>query len=306
MSFISGEMSYLLDDCPADIADKDHIMQDAIPTTSFPGGRSVPVLGQGTWHMGERKASATEEAKCLRHGLDLGMTLIDTAEMYADGGAERIVADAVKGRRDNAFIVSKVLPSNASRDGTIKACEASLKRLGTDHIDLYLLHWRGRYRLAETVEAFEALRRSGKIGAWGVSNFDADDMEELLGVPDGGHVAANQVLYNLSHRGIEYDLLKDSQAGGIPIMAYSPLDEGRLMRHPDLIHIAKAHQATVAQVALAFLIRNPGVIVIPKTGIPERVRENRATVEVHLTPDDLAILDKAFPPPRRKTPLEMI
>jgi len=281
-------------------------MQDTIPTTSLPSGLSIPVIGQGTWHMGERKASAAEEAKCLRHGLDLGMTLIDTAEMYAEGGAERIVGEAIKGRRNDAFIVSKVLPTNASLNGTIKACEASLKRLGTDRIDLYLLHWRGRYRLAETVEAFETLRQAGKIGAWGVSNFDADDMEELLAVPDGGNVAANQVLYNLARRGIEYDLLKHSQARGIPLMAYSPLDEGRLMRHPDLIHIAKAHQATVAQVALAFLIRNPGVIVIPKTAMPERVRENRATVEVQLTTEDLAILDKAFPPPGRKIPLEMI
>ncbi|MEK1928731.1 MAG: aldo/keto reductase, partial [Pararhizobium sp.] len=198
------------------------------------------------------------------------------------------------------------LPTNASRDGAVKACEASLKRLGTDHIDLYLLHWRGRYRLSETVEAFETLRQAGKIGAWGVSNFDSDDMEELFAVPEGGNVATNQVLYNLNRRGIEYDLLRDCQARGIPIMAYSPLDEGRLLRHPDLIHIAKAHQATVAQIALAFLIRNPGVIVIPKTGMPERVRENRASVEVHLTEDDLAILDRIFSPPARKMPLEMI
>jgi diketogulonate reductase-like aldo/keto reductase len=234
------------------------------------------------------------------------MTLIDTAEMYADGGAERVVAEAIRGRRADAFVVSKVLPTNASSDGTIKACEASLKRLGTDHIDLYLLHWRGRYPLSQTVDAFEKLRQAGKIGAWGVSNFDSDDMEELFAVPEGGNVATNQVLYNLNRRGIEYDLLKDSQARGIPIMAYSPLDEGRLLRHPELIHIAKAHQATVAQIALAFLIRNPGVIVIPKTGMPERVRENRASVEVHLTADDLAILDRVFPPPARKIPLEMI
>jgi len=281
-------------------------MHDAIPTTPFPNGRTVPVIGQGTWHMGERKTSVAEEARSLRHGLDLGMTLIDTAEMYADGGAEQVVSEAIKGRRGDAFVVSKVLPTNASRDGTIKACEASLKRLGTDHIDLYLLHWRGRYRLSETVDAFETLRQAGKIGAWGISNFDSDDMEELFTVPEGGSVATNQVLYNLNRRGIEYDLLKDSQARGIPIMAYSPLDEGRLLRHPDLIHIAKAHQATVAQIALAFLIRNPGVIVIPKTGMPERVRENRATVEVHLTEDDLVILDRAFPPPARKVPLEVI
>jgi len=281
-------------------------MPDAIPVTAFPDGRTVPVIGQGTWHMGENKKNAADEAKSLRHGLDLGMTLIDTAEMYADGGAERIVAEAIKGRRDNAFLVSKVLPSNASRDGTIKACEASLKRLGVDHIDLYLLHWRGRYPLRETVHAFETLKQAGKIGAWGVSNFDPDDMDELRGVTNGANVATNQVLYNLNRRGIEYDLLKDSQKSGIPVMAYSPLDEGRLLRHPDLVHIAKAHQATTAQVALAFLIRNPGVIVIPKTGMPERVRENRTAVDVHLTPDDLEILDRTFPPPRTKMPLEMI
>ncbi len=249
-------------------------MPNQIPLTTLPSGIAVPVIGQGTWHMGESRKTFADEAKSLRHGLDLGMTLIDTAEMYADGGAERVVAEAMRGRRDDAFIVSKVLPSNASREGTIKACEASLKRLGTDRIDLYLLHWRGRYRLSETVEAFERLKTDGKIGAWGVSNFDTDDMHELGSVPDGGNVAANQVLYNLSRRGIEHDLLPQSRAAGIPVMAYSPLDEGRLLRHPDLIHIAKAHQATVAQIALAFLIRNPGVIVIPKTGMLERVREN--------------------------------
>ncbi|WEZ83124.1 aldo/keto reductase [Rhizobium sp. 32-5/1] len=270
-------------------------MPDTIATTKLPSGIAVPVIGQGTWHMGESKKTFADEAKSLRHGLDLGMSLIDTAEMYADGGAERVVAEAVRGRRDDAFIVSKVLPSNASREGTVKACEASLKRLGTDHIDLYLLHWRGRYRLSETVEAFEALKAAGKIGAWGVSNFDTDDMQELAGVPHGGNAATNQVLYNLARRGIEHDLLPQSQAAGIPIMAYSPLDEGRLLRHPDLIHIAKAHQATVAQVALAFLIRNPGVIVIPKTGMPERVRENRGSVAIKLTADDLALLDNTFP-----------
>lgn len=272
----------------------------------FPGGEKVPALGLGTWKMGVGDADEAAQLRALMVGIGQGMTLIDTAEMYADGGAERVVAEAIRGRRADAFVVSKVLPTNASSDGTIKACEASLKRLGTDHIDLYLLHWRGRYPLSQTVDAFEKLRQAGKIGAWGVSNFDSDDMEELFAVPEGGNVATNQVLYNLNRRGIEYDLLKDSQARGIPIMAYSPLDEGRLLRHPELIHIAKAHQATVAQIALAFLIRNPGVIVIPKTGMPERVRENRASVEVHLTADDLAILDRVFPPPARKIPLEMI
>jgi diketogulonate reductase-like aldo/keto reductase len=281
-------------------------MPNQIPLTTLPSGDAVPVIGQGTWHMGESRKTFADEAKSLRHGLDLGMRLIDTAEMYADGGAERVVAEAVRGRRDDAFIVSKVLPSNASREGTIKACEASLKRLGIDHIDLYLLHWRGRYRLSETVEGFEALKASGKIAAWGVSNFDTDDMQELGGVPDGGNVAANQLLYNLARRGIEHDLLAQSRAAGIPVMAYSPLDEGRLLRHPDLVRIAKAHQATVAQIALAFLIRNPGVIVIPKTGMPERVRENRGSVEIKLSTADLDLLDKAFPPPATKVPLEMI
>lgn len=281
-------------------------MNETIPTTTFPGGRTVPVIGQGTWHMGERKTTAADEARSLRHGLDLGMTLIDTAEMYADGGAERVVAEAVRGRRDDAFIVSKVLPSNASREGTIKACEASLKRLGIDRIDLYLLHWRGRYALRETVDAFETLKDTGKIGAWGVSNFDTDDMEELSAVAHGDGVAANQVLYNLNRRGIEFDLLNESQAKGVPVMAYSPLDEGRLLRHPELIRIAKAHQATVAQIALAFLLRNQGVIVIPKTSMQERARENRGAAEITLTPDDIAALDNSFPPPARKTPLEMI
>ncbi|WP_275783388.1 aldo/keto reductase [Pararhizobium gei] len=281
-------------------------MHHPIPTTALPSGRTVPVIGQGTWHMGERKQAFAEEVKSLRHGLDLGMTLIDTAEMYADGGAERVVGEAIKGRRDDAFVVSKVLPTNAGAEGAKRACEASLRRLGTDYIDLYLLHWRGRYKLTETIDAFEGLRRQGKIGAWGVSNFDTDDMDELLSLSNGTEVATNQVLYNLNRRGIEYDLLGASQARGMPVMAYSPLDEARLLRHPDLIHIAKAHQATVAQVALAFLISKPGVIVIPKTGMQERVRENRGSVDVKLTGDDLTLLDKAFPPPMAKMALEMI
>ncbi len=233
-------------------------MHDPIPTTTLPDGRRVPVLGQGTWRMGDAPARAADEVKSLQLGLDLGLALIDTAEMYGDGASERIVGEAVRGRRDEAFIVSKVLPSNASRLGTEAACERSLKHLGVDHIDLYLLHWRGGYPLAETVAAFEALKKAGKIRAWGVSNFDVDDMEELLSVPDGRHVAVNQVLYNLSRRGIEFDLLPWCQQRGIAIMAYSPLDEGRLLRNPDLIHIAKAHQATPAQIALAFLKTRPG------------------------------------------------
>ncbi|MDK1482092.1 aldo/keto reductase, partial [Sinorhizobium sp. 6-117] len=194
-------------------------MHDPIPTTTFPDGRTVPVLGQGTWRMGENRAQAAEEIRSLQAGLDLGMTLIDTAEMYGDGGAERIVGEAIKGRRDELFLVSKVLPSNASRSGTVAACERSLKCLGTDRIDLYLLHWRGAYPLAETVGAFEMLKKAGKIAAWGVSNFDVDDMEELESVPDGRNVAANQVLYNLARRGIEYDLLPWCRDRSVPVMA---------------------------------------------------------------------------------------
>lgn len=273
---------------------------------TLPGGRRVPALGQGTWHMGESGAAAQAEIRALQAGIDLGMTLIDTAEMYADGGAEEVVGRAVDGRRDSVFIVSKVLPSNASRRGTVAACEASLKRLGTDRIDLYLLHWRGRHPLSETVAAFEDLRATGKIGAWGVSNFDVDDMEELLSVSGGDHVAANQVLYNPARRGIEFDLLPWSDQRGIATMAYSPLDEGRLVHHPALARIAASHGASAAQVALAFLLSRPHVIVIPKSGSPERVAENRKAADLILTPDDIAALDAAFPPPRRKQPLEMI
>lgn len=281
-------------------------MHDPIAQIRFPSGISVPALGQGTWNMGEERARATDEIACLRLGLDLGMTLIDTAEMYADGGAERIVGEAIKGRRNEVFLVSKVYPWNASRQGTLDACAASLKRLDTEHIDLYLLHWRGNHPLAKTVEAFELLKQQGKIGAWGVSNFDAADMEELIGVPGGANVAANQVLYNLGRRGIEFDLLPWCQHRNIPVMAYSPIEQGRLAHHPDLIHIAKAYQATPAQVALAWLLAKPDVIAIPKTSNTERVRENRAATDIRLTAADMAALDAAFPPPNRKRPLEML
>ncbi|MCQ4630675.1 aldo/keto reductase [Shinella sp. CPCC 100929] len=281
-------------------------MKAELPAVTFPGGRQVPALGLGTWHMGESGSSPAEEAASLRAGLDLGMTLIDTAEMYADGGAETVVGEAIRGRRDGVFVVSKVLPYNASRTGTVAACEASLKRLGTDHIELYLLHWRGNHPLAETVEAFETLKAQGKIGAWGVSNFDQDDMVELLDVAEPARPLANQVLYNLARRGIEYDLLRWSQVQGVPIMAYSPLDEGRLVGHPVLEEIGRIHHASSAQVALAFLLTKPGVIAIPKSGSPERVRENFRASEIRLTSEDLRILDEAFPPPTRKRPLEMI
>lgn len=281
-------------------------MKAELPAVTFPGGRQVPALGLGTWHMGESKASLASEVDSLRTGIDLGMTLIDTAEMYADGGAELVVGEAIRGRRDGLFLVSKVLPYNAGRTGTIAACEASLKRLGTDHIELYLLHWRGRYPLAETVEAFETLKAQGKIRAWGVSNFDEDDMRELLDVAEPARPATDQVLYNLARRGIEYDLLRWSKVQNIPIMAYSPLDEGRLVGHPVLEEIARPHGASSAQIALAFLLTRPGVIAIPKSGTPERVRENFRAAEIHLTAEDLRRIDEAFPPPTRKRPLEMI
>ncbi|AYG59524.1 aldo/keto reductase [Rhizobium jaguaris] len=281
-------------------------MHDPIPTVTLPSGITVPALGQGTWNMGEKATRAKEEIASLKAGLDLGMTLIDTAEMYGEGGAEEIVGKAIAGRRDEVFLVSKVYPHNASSKGAIEACDRSLKRLKIDCIDLYLLHWRGEYPLAETVAAFEALKAAGKIGAWGVSNFDLDDMEELLAVPDGGKVAANQVLYNLGRRGIEYDLLPWCQERNIPIMAYSPIEQGQLAHHPELIHIAKTYQATPAQVALAFLLERDGVIAIPKTSNLQRVAENRDAVSLDITDEDWATLDAAFPPPAREKPLEML
>ncbi|MFO1061256.1 MAG: aldo/keto reductase [Dongiaceae bacterium] len=281
-------------------------MSAAIPTLALPGGERVPALGQGTWRMGENGAQRPAEAAALRLGLDLGMTLIDTAEMYGDGGAELVVADAIAGRRDEVFLVSKVLPQNASRAGTVAACERSLRRLGTDRIDLYLLHWRGGQPLAETLAGFAALARDGKIRHWGVSNFDAGDMAELAGLAGGQGVAANQVLYNLTRRGIEHDLLPWCEARGIPVMAYSPVEQGRLLANKALARVAGRHGASPAQVALAWLLGRPGVLVIPKAGRPEHVRENRAAAGLALSAADRAELDAAFPPPRGPTPLAML
>lgn len=275
-----------------------------IRTTSLPGGEAVPVLGLGTWMMGERKEDFADEVAALRLGLDHGVTLIDTAEMYAD--AELVVGEAVKGRRDGLFIVSKVLPSNASRDGTVAACERSLKRLGTDRIDLYLLHWRGGSRLDETVEAFEALKAAGKIRHWGVSNFDTGDMEELTALPAGGNCQSNQVLYNLSRRGVEFDLLPWSRERSMLVMAYSPIEQGALANNRAIEAVAVRHGASAAQIALAWVMRNDGVIAIPKAVRPEHVRQNIAAADISLTQDDLAALDRAFAPPSRKRPLEMI
>ncbi|TMD64478.1 MAG: aldo/keto reductase [Chloroflexi bacterium] len=274
-------------------------------TARFPAGEAVPILGQGTWHMAERPRRRQDEIDALRTGLDLGMTLIDTAEMYADGGAEELVAEAIAGRRDEVFLVTKVLPSNATRRGTVAACERSLRRLQTDRIDLYLLHWREDTRLNETLEGFGALSRAGKIRYWGVSNFDVADMEELAGL-SGGAVATDQVLYNLSRRGIEHDLLPWCRRRRIPIMAYSPIEEGRLVRRRPLKAVASRHETTPAQVALAWLLRQDGVIAIPKAGTPEHVRENRAAIELHLTKQDLTELDHAFPRPAEPTPLEVL
>jgi diketogulonate reductase-like aldo/keto reductase len=256
--------------------------------------------------MGEDPAQAAKEVEALQAGLDLGLTLVDTAEMYAEGGAEEIVGEAIMGRRENVFLVSKVYPWNASLEGTIAACERSLERLRTDRLDLYLLHWRGEHPLAETVAAFEELRHQGKIGAWGVSNFDLDDMQELMDVPGGENCAVNQVLYNLSRRGVEYDLLPWCQERGIAVMAYSPIEQGRLIRSEVLARIAKAYQATPAQVALAFLLERDGVIAIPKSANINRVAENREAAQLELTDEDLQALDAAFPPPAKKMPLAML
>jgi len=275
----------------------------AIPTTLLPDGTPMPVFGLGTWKMGEYGDHASEVGT-LRTGLDQGITLIDTAEMYGSGGSERVVGEAIAGRRDETFLVSKVLPSNASHARAIAACEASLGRLGTDRLDLYLLHWRGPTPLAETIRAFEDLKTAGKILRWGVSNFDADDMAELDAI--SLDCAANQVLYNLSRRGIEYDLLPLAQQRSMPIMAYSPIEQGELADHETVAGIAREHGATPAQIALAWVLRQQGVVAIPKTSRPERVTENLGALEITLSEDDLARLDKAFPPPKRRMSLEMI
>ncbi|PBB27071.1 MULTISPECIES: aldo/keto reductase [unclassified Mesorhizobium] len=281
-------------------------MPSTIRTTTLPSGEAVQVLGQGTWKMGEDSRRRADEVDALKLGLDLGLTLIDTAEMYASGGAEEVVAQAIAGRRAEVFVVSKVLPSNASRAGVQRACENSLKRLRTDRIDLYLLHWPGSVPLAETVEAFEALKKAGKIRHWGVSNFDTEDMEDLAGLPDGGNVQTNQVLYNLVRRGPEFDLAPWSRRRGIPLMAYSPVEQGALARNARLDAVAARRNATAAQIALAWVMHQEGVIAIPKASSQEHVRQNFAALDIKLTGEDLADLDRAFPPPTRRRGLEMI
>jgi diketogulonate reductase-like aldo/keto reductase len=277
----------------------------------LPSGRPMPVLGQGTWGMGERRAEFGAEVAALKLGLDLGVTLVDTAEMYGEGSAEIVVAEAIAGRRDEVCLVSKVYPHNATRRGTVAACERSLKRLKTDHLDVYLLHWRGSVPLAETLEAFAALKQAGKILNYGVSNFDTADMEEAAALPGGNSIATNQVLYNLINRGIEWDLMPWCAGRGVPIMAYSPFVSEppaltRLLGNPALTSVAERHGATAAQIALAWLLHQPGVVAIPKAVQPAHIRANRAAYDIKLTSDDLAALDRAFPPPRKKVPLAML
>lgn len=275
-------------------------------TVRLPSGEEVPALGLGTWMIGDDPNRRADEIAALRRGMDLGLTLIDTAEMYGEGASERLVGEAIVGRRDELFLVSKVYPHNASRQGTVEACERSLKRLGTDRLDLYLLHWRGQYPLAETVAAFEKLKADGKIRHWGVSNLDTNDMDELTAVPHGNVVAANQVLYNLSRRGIEWELLPWMQALGIPLMAYSPVEQARLLRDKRLAALAAEHGVSVAQLALAFVLDRDGVIAIPKTGRAAHVEDNAGALDIRMTDELRAALDQLFPPPRRVTPLEMI
>jgi diketogulonate reductase-like aldo/keto reductase len=281
-------------------------MTNILPQVTLPDGEKVPAFGQGTWHMGEDRRRAKEEAAAIRLGIELGLTLIDTAEMYGNGAAEEIVAEASRGLRDRLFIVSKVLPYNASRNGVIEACERSLKRLKTDHIDLYLLHWRGSVPLTDTLAGFGRLLRDGKIRHHGVSNFDVDDMQEWVELAGGDKVAANQILYNLTRRGPEFELIPWCRERKIAIMAYTPIEQGRMLRHKALAEIAARHGVTPAQVALAWLLRQDGMIVIPKASKEEHVRENRGALNVKLTADDLAALDRAFPPPKGRTSLGML
>jgi len=274
-------------------------------TVALKTGEKVPVLGLGTWRMGERASERAAEVKAVKLGLELGIRLVDTAEMYGEGKAEEIVGEAMGRLRDEIYLVSKVYPHNASRKGAIAACDRSLKRLETDRLDLYLLHWRGSHPLAETVEAFEALKKDGKIRNWGVSNLDAGDMDELAGVPGGKHCASNQVLYHLGSRGIEWQLLKKCQAAKIMVMAYSPLGQGPLLRKPALGKVAQKHGCDPAAVALAWVVRQPGVVTIPKATNPEHVRANIKALDVKLDAEDLAALDTAFPPPKRASALDM-
>jgi diketogulonate reductase-like aldo/keto reductase len=277
-----------------------HLMK----TVRLPSGERVPALGQGTWNMGDKKRERAHELAAIRLGLDLGITLIDTAEMYGDGNSEELIAEAIEGRRDEVFLVSKVLPQNATIQGTIKACEGSLSRLKTDRLDLYLLHWRENVSLEETLSGFERLVQDGKIRYWGVSNFDVADMKELVKLSGGSEVTTNQVLYNLTRRGIEYDLMPWSGERNVPIMAYSPIEQGRLLKKGALKKIASRHGVTPSQVALAWVLRHDDVIAIPKAAKPEHVQDNHRALDLRLSKQDFMELDEAFSPPTKRVPLE--
>ena len=273
---------------------------------TLPGGESVPALGMGTWMIGEDATTRAEEIASLQHGIDLGMALIDTAEMYGEGASEKLVGEAIRGRRERVFLVSKVYPHNAGRKAAQAACERSLRRLGIECLDLYLLHWRGSEPFAETLEAFETLKAQGKIRHWGVSNLDTEDLQEWVDTPGGAAVAVDQVLYNLTRRGIEWDLLPWCQKRRIPVMAYSPIEQARLLRHSGLCELAGRLGMTPAQVALAWLLQRDAVIAIPKTSTRQHLEENFAALRFSLEADVVAELDRLFPPPRRATPLAML
>ncbi|MFF8427866.1 aldo/keto reductase [Streptomyces sp. NPDC016566] len=275
-------------------------------TIALPSGEEIAALGQGTWYLGEDPARREQEIAALRLGVDLGMTVVDTAEMYGDGAAEELVGEALRGRREEVFLVSKVLPGHADRKGTVAACGGSLRRLRAERLDLYLLHWRGRWPLEETLAGFTDLMEAGKIRYWGVSNLDVADMVELTALPGGDAVAVDQVLYNLSRRGIEWDLLPWCREAGVAVMAYSPIEQGRLLKVEALGAVARALGATPAQVALAWVLEQQGVAAIPRSGSPDHVRENRGAVDLHLPTEALDALDAAFPPPSGPTPLEML
>ncbi len=281
-------------------------MTDRMPSVTLPNGEAVPAYGQGTWHMGEDRRRAADEEAALKLGIELGVTLIDTAEMYGNGVAEEIVGRATAGLRNRLFIVSKVLPYNASQKGVIDACERSLKRLKTDRIDLYLLHWRGSVPLPETIAGFARLQKDGKIRHHGVSNFNTEDMQEWVGLAGGEAVAANQILYNLGRRGPEWELIPWCRERAVAIMAYTPLEQGRMLTNRALKEVASRHGRSAAQVALAWLLRQDGMIVIPKATQPEHVRDNRAALDLALDDADLALLDRAFPPPKGRTSLGML
>jgi diketogulonate reductase-like aldo/keto reductase len=280
--------------------------EPTIRTVSLPNGTTMPALGMGTWYLGEQPARHDTELAALRTGIEIGLTLIDTAEMYGEGAAEELVGQAVAGRRDDIYLVSKVLPHHATRQGTVQACQASLRRLGTDHLDMYLLHWQGRVPLAETVQGFEELVQAGLIGCWGVSNFDAPDLDRLVSVPGGDQVQTDQVLYNLGRRGPEYDLIPRCRQAGMPLMAYSPVDHGRLLEHSAVRDMATVKGVTPAQLAIAWVLRIPDVSVVAKASTRAHVTENRAAMEISFSQAELEQLEAMFPAPSSKEPLDML